>query len=314
MIHTDSHILKGHTAPDGGVWSAEGAYCPRSTGLQAAEFVASLTGKQQHVRTLGVHENAKLIMQLYDKCCSPRHGGKLEVAGPLVCDSRRERANPEAALYRMQQCTLSPSLGGWHQVSEADIDSYEIAATMLRGMSTEKAVILAQHHPTWPDMSFIGGVQPAYLAKVLGLVIDPRWFIDPRHPERISRVQSYLGLDPYTQAHVSNRPSQVTPRQMRCLAVLRAWKQPNPPTPAEIERPEYFLWRRRRQAGEKLDCKGDLSASLAFVAYLIHTWQQTIARRSRTGQHLAMFQPDMLLQGAEIDAYRRHRERWSGAI
>lgn len=314
MSLTDNHILKVHTAPDGVVWSADGAYCPKSSGLRADEFVESLSGKQQHVRTLGVHENARLITQLYFKSCSPRHGGKLEVAGPLVCDHRRERANPEAALYRMRQCTLSPSLGGWHVVSDVDVNSYEIAAAMARGMSTESAVIYAQRHPTWPDLSFIGGVQPAYLAKVLGLIIDPRWFIDPRHPERISRVQSYLGLNPHTQAHVSNNPVRVTGRQMRCLAVLRAWKQVQPPTPAEIERPEYFLWRRRRQAGGNSDSKGDLSASLAFIAYLIHTWQQTIARRSRTGQHLAMFQPDMLLQGVEIDAYRRHRERWTGAI
>lgn len=114
---TEALILKLHVADNGDVWYADGMDVPRMAVEDRGGFVSSLAKRDSlHVRLLGTPQNAPLIVELYQKYCSPRRPGILEVASPLLCESEPERHNPEVALYRMRQCLLPPSLGGWHRL------------------------------------------------------------------------------------------------------------------------------------------------------------------------------------------------------
>ena len=129
MRTQEDQIIKLQLAGDGRLWYSDGVETPRAAVQDRSGFVSDLAEKDSpHVRVLGTQTNAPLIVDLYQKCCSPRRSGRLEVASPLVCESDHERKTPNIALYRMRQCALSPSLGGWHRVDERDYPGYAIAA------------------------------------------------------------------------------------------------------------------------------------------------------------------------------------------
>ncbi len=304
MTTKEAHILKVQLADDGRVWYANGVETPLSTTQDRAGFVNKLaTQVDLHVRVLGTVINAPLIVDLYQKCCSARLTGRLEVASPAVCETTAERHDPTISLYRMRQCLLSPSLGGWHQVDELDYPAYAIAAQFAQdGKFTTHIERLLLTHPAYHDLLFLPTLNRAAVTELLGIVLDPRWFIDIRNPYRLSKLKLYLGLTPRLMRQVSEGRADCELTR-RCRLALTAWGGGlEQPTPADYERPGNFLWRRWRVAGG--GCMGNLRATQAFVAYLVRTWQQQLV--SKSAQTLEMFVPAELLKGDEITAYKAH--------
>jgi len=299
----EDQIIKLHLAAGGKVWYSDGIETPVSSSQDQSGFVRDLAEKDSpHVRVLGTRENAPLIVDLYQRCCSPRHSGKLEVATPLLCETDGERHNPEIALYRMRQCRFAPSLGGWHQVTPIDYPTYAIAGQLDKDeMTTEHSKRLLETHPAWHDLTFLPTINGDAAVELLAHLLDPRWFVDPRNPYRLAKIMMFLGLNPRYMRQVT-RGEANTSRAVRCRTALTAWRGEQP-TPADIMRPGNFLWRRWQAAGG--GWRGDLRATQAFICYLVRTWQQQIADAGP--QQLEMFIPESLLKGdAEIQAYKEH--------
>jgi len=301
----EAQIVKVQLAGDGQLWYSDGVENPVAV-QDMSGFVSDLRRRDSlHVRVLGTPENAPLIVALYQQCCSPRRHGKLEVASPLVCETDSERKTPTVALYRMRQCLLSPSLGGWHQVDELDYPAYAIAAQLAKdGGFTDHAKRLLLTHPVYHDLTFLPTLDVEATASLLSLILDTRWFVDFRNPYRLSKLRMFLGLTPRYMRQVAAGAVNCE-RALRCRAALNAWKGHTSLMAVNTALPGNFLWRRRAYAG--CGVKGDLRATQAFVTYLARTWQQQLV--SKSNQELEMFVPESLLRGDEVDAYREHAAR-----
>lgn len=301
---TEDQIIKAHIGGDGRLWYADGTETPTPTDDESGFLNSLSTREPLHVRVLGVHENAELIVKLYQQHCSPRREGQLDVASPLLCETRAELLNPEVALYRMRQCLLPASLGGWHRVDELDYPTYAIAHQLQRvnGFSEHTERLLLTH-PVWYDLTFLSTLDREHMSYVLSFILDPRWFIDFDNPTRIAKINKYFGLCDNTMEAVTAGIVE-TPRAIRCRTLLRAWQGAGQPNAVDFERPGSFLWRRWEHHGR--GWRGNLAASKAFVCYFVRTWQQQLV--AKTGRW-EFFLPEHLLQGYEITAYKEHAKQ-----
>lgn len=302
----DERSLKLHTAPDGEIWLADGTRAPRPSGMQLDRFMDSGVWRQpvRVIRVLGLSYNAPLLTALFP-WQSRHHIERLELAGPLVCTTVDERRDPEVALFRMRQCLLPSALGGWHIMTDRDYASYSLVTRLQTtgDWADESALSILMHHPAWYDLTFIRGLNPRMVARLLARIIDPRWFVDTRRPLRIARLENYLGLAPSVQRVASSPTTSLNFAGENCRLVLQSWRSADPPGRGELEIPENFLWRIWFAAGQGV--RGDLRASQAFVCFLRHTWLAALC--VRPGSQDGLFNPDVIFNNeAELSAYRDH--------
>jgi hypothetical protein len=221
---------------------------------------------------------------------------------------------------------LNPAMGGWHEFGEADYPSYAIASVedyhrLPFDLGRLRMTMLARH-PAWPGLSFIAHLDLDKLAQLLGVILDPRWYVSlrtPRHGSDIApyyddaaKLHAYLGLDPRTMAGVLGLIKPCGSYAL-CRLVLETWSA-TVPKPNE-QAPGYFLWRRYRRENGPL--KAALRASQMFVDYLRLVWfdalycDHTASRRAAPGKRPVgegLFAPDHFFSDAlEAGAYVEHR-------
>lgn len=292
----EDQTLKLYTAADGHVWYADGSRSPAASGFTVSEFLAKLQPRDTlFVRVLGMPQNAALLVGLCPLAAAEKLG-RLEIAGPTICETEEERRDPHMTLLRMRQCLLGPSLGGWHTATTGDLAAYKLVLRLQAGALTENELPLVQQHPAWADLSFIRGVDPLACGAVLGTLIDPRWYVDPAHPERLARAEKFMGLGSRTFAEMQAGAKHK--HHVRCATVLHAWRHTRPSV-AEVRDPGYFLWRRAGDAGE-------LRASRAFLHFLIRAWNQRLCDLSPAKYKQEVFVPEHHFEPWESQAYRLH--------
>jgi len=301
----DETAVKLHTDNIGHVWYAKGIGPATNSAQIVDEFMLSpiLAGMGLCVRVLGTPQNAELIAALYLR----RHKNEiraLEVAGPQVVLATKT-TDPREAIIQMRGLALAPACGGWHLISMMDYPTYAMLARMLRtNFVFDESVNTYYHlHPAYRALSFIPGLSLEEVAKLLTTIIDPRWYVDLRMPERTSKLELYLGLTPKIQRRVSDK-SQILKRvrELRCANVLSCWKTAESDS-VDLTAPANFLYRVYRNAGG--GAKGDLRASQAFVRYLRHNWLAGL--ENRNGVKDGLFAPDLFFKSpAEIESYSRH--------
>jgi hypothetical protein len=306
MYHApDETTIKLHTADDGTVWYAVGIHPPKASEQPVEEFMRSqvISRMGTTVRLLGTAQNAELISSLHLR----RFKGEIrsvEVAGPQSFTTA-ELAEPKLVLMKMRGLAVASAAGGWHEVSQHDHAIYAMAARMRRsGFEFDDTVsTYVQRHPAYRALSFIPTVSLEEVAKLLITIIDPRWFVDLRLPERTSKLELFLGLTPKTQASVSALNVLLKrPRELRCANVLACWKT-ELPSQVDISLPANFLYRIHAAAGA--GTRGDLRASQSFVRYLRHNWLAGLEHRS--GVKDGLFAPDLFFKSpVEIAAYADH--------
>ncbi len=296
-MNSDESILKIHVAADGRVWHADGIQTPSVTQHTIGSYVASLVARPGlHVRMLGTADNAEMLVRLYNQYAISI---TIEVATPDICENAAELNDPTIALYRMRQCLRPASLGGWHRFTKHDYASYLLATEPGNPAVTMRAM---DQHVCLHDLCFVKTINLPSAAAMLGTIIDPKWFIDLQHPERLSRLRMYLGLTPFYMQHVLDGQAKCQ-RAKRCQLVLQAWGGDKPrPSSVEMFHPGNFLWRRVEAAGGGI--KGLLRASATFITYCVRTWEQ---QRLRTaGSNVELFMPEALFRDEEVAAYKRH--------
>jgi len=307
MQTKDSVALKVHLDSDGLVWFADGMRVVMCSGLRVPEFVDSIRGRKHLcLRTIGLPGNAPLITSLYPLT---RDGAEFELASPLICKTAAERREPHEALWRMRSVSLPASLGGWHRVTSMDYISYSLVWEVAKrwdGNISEHAQMILQEHPAMPYLSFITTLSPRFTAVVLSLIADPRWFIDIKHPDRVSKLQAYMGLLPKTMKRVTNGDTRSS-AAFRCHAVLRAWTRVQPEG-ADRERPGAFLW--RIVDSHEQPERGLLAASQKFIIFLRHCWLQALTASTRYSGAEPLFAPNMLFRTTgEIQSFQNHVRR-----
>jgi hypothetical protein len=141
------------------------------------------------------------------------------------------------------------------------------------------------------------------VAQVVRTIVDPRWYVDRRAPERQGKLELYMGLTPSVQKKVSDETKLLTKvRELRCSTVLEAWKTHHPGA-VDLSNPRNFLYRIHKASGEGI--RGDLRASQAFLRYLRYNWLD--AADKRKGAKDGLFAPELYFKTpAERETYERH--------
>jgi hypothetical protein len=305
----DETIIKLHTAADGCVWFARGiSSCKNSEQIVDSFLLSpSMSGVSLTFRVLGIPQNAELICALYLR----RYKGEIrsvEIAGPNILDSQHELKDPATVLMRMRSAVVSPACGGWHSLTLHDYPTYAMLARMTRNnfVFDEPAMSYLHMHPAYRSLKFIPTLSEADAAKLLVTTIDPRWYIDRRRPERIKKLELFLGLTPAIQEKVSNPNKLLTKaREFRGATVLSSWKSAAPET-VDLKKPENFLYRIWQAAGG--GSHGDLRASQAFLRYVNDNWLSVL--ENRKGAKDGLFAPNLYFKTpAEIEAYEYHMKK-----
>lgn len=298
MLSMQRDTVRVQVADDGQLWMAEPQRRPCSV-HDANAFLQELQERPGvRVRMLGTAANAKILHQLYQRLGD---GSYLEVASPMICSSAEEWQNPQIAIYRMEQCLLPPSLGGWHRFTDVDDATYQLIAALQSGQSGASLLKLFQKHPLYRSLTFIEPLDQLAVVRILTQICDPRWFVNLRQPTRIGRVRMFMSLhDRYVEDVCSGICN--THRHFRCRCVLQAWgflgkKQ------VSSDLPGNFLWRRLRDDATP-GYRRVLRVSQTFLAYLIYSWQSVLSRSTT----MELFEPTSILRADEVDAYRRHMQ------
>jgi hypothetical protein len=327
----EDRILKMHTAKDGLVWYVDGGRGAINTHAPIEDFLEDVTCQRaRHVRMVGSPGNARALCAMYKR---KRAGQllRLEVASPAVIGrTRAERDDPRLMLVRIRDSAadgLNAALGGWHEFGFTDYPAYAIAACdefdgQAPGVDEFRVEIL-QAHPAWPALSFIPHLDLSKLAKLLGVILDPRWYVSLRSPRRgndiipyhddAAKLHAYLGLDPRTMAGAFGLCAESGSTD-RCRLVVETWSSGG--LPEEPWRAGNFLW--RRYSREDGTLKAALRASQLFIDYLRLVWldaiycdrtkRQPAAPGKRPVQE-GLFAPDHFFQyEEEATAYTKHRE------
>ena len=250
-----------------------------------------------HIRMVGLQQNVPLIVHLYE---TAKQLGKelcLELVTPRIC--RTEADNSEISIYRMRQCHWPSSLGGWHRVTDAEYVTYALADEFRksRRVYTDRAEELFRQHPAYRALQFIPTLHESSAACLVADILDPRWFIDLRHPHRVSPLLAYLGIHP-KYAPLS---AATTVKGKRFRLVRRAWQSGDLYKEAE-NRPGDFLWRRRNSAKSLMN--GELRGAKDFVAYLSRNWHTALLKNNP--QQVELFVPEQIFKPHELEAYTTH--------
>lgn len=111
----------------------------------------------------------------------------------------------QAADQKLSQGITAPMRyipGEWHPATDVVLATHHVCQSLVRqSMSAAQEAVRA--HPLYPSLSFLG-ISPASAALLLATIRDPRWHRDLDHPDRITRLQSYLQVLPkHVQAAVT---------------------------------------------------------------------------------------------------------------
>lgn len=270
------------------------------------------------VRVLALRRHASLLTKLYEHF---RQQHRLEIATPRVVG---QETDPRVVWVKMQQCAiLSASLGGWRPMVEEDYCSQVLTRDAGRGWSYWE---LPGHlrkclhkHPVWHDLWFITDIQETDASVVLAYISDPRWWIDPYHPDRLSSLHSFFRLFPAgaraVESHYRDKHSEAWRDKYDARGYVRMeWLAAMFGYPFKLDEqkarePGGFLARRYLATH---DAKGLLSACRTALRYIVCMWRAELARRYRPEQHRELFVPQYFFSGEELEAYLAHHAKRPG--
>jgi hypothetical protein len=302
----EHEFLKLLVDPARTVWYSDGNRNPVNSGLSVADFVRHVQYNQhigRFVRVIGSNQNAELICGLSP--LAVQRGGWLEVAAPAVYTLGTSNT-PAEQLYTMRRCQLPAGLGGWHRLGPADYPVYAMLLQLQQDLDFTPAVdSWLRQIPVFSRLEFVPDLNYPWLAYLLSFIVDPRWFIDPRHPHRLAKLKAFLGLQLRNVQRV--RAGERAPGTLtRCETAMMAWRSAQPPK-EHLQHPQHFLWRAWHAAGTGIT--GDLRATQLFVCYLRHTWLQSLVN------HPELFVPELFFKHpAEIAAYKAHTRDRSNPV
>ena len=296
-------------APDGEVW----LHTPAAAGYLARPRLAGsgldLAGFARGCRPPGVRvlladpAQFPLALALADRQVAV-HGFCLDVARPPGIDwPGLITQGPAAVLARL---AALPEFHWWRFLP---------ATWTALGLATsgpdDTVAALVRAHPAYPALSFIAGRDDVALGRLVGEVVDPRFFLGHDASGALDRLAVFLGL-------ASNDPGKLSRAQRRRRALVdAAWGADAPP--GDLEAPGLFLRRRQAEArrldgGELAEGIGTLRAAADFARFLEAAWMDTVALRGKPrggkyGNQGLLIPEHLFREPADAAAFKEHLAR-----
>tara|TARA_R110002020_G_scaffold276042_6_gene491273 strand:- start:6526 stop:7434 length:909 start_codon:yes stop_codon:yes gene_type:complete len=295
-----SDALRVHTDSDGLVWCGQNGVGAHCTDFSPEEFVTKNVFKTAPiVRAMGSPINSKLLLGMYERHRKAPALSKRAIwlASPAVCATDRLRNDPEEVLYRLWQSdTTARVSANWHLMKSVDFNAHLLrlavdAASDSQDIS-DKAKVIFQYHPTFGALSFFEDIDVNSAIRLLSIILDPRWYVHPERPSRLSKLMRFLGLIGLgAEGGGYNRD--------RSAVVSASWYT-RATDEVDYDSPRNFLWRifRHHGGGER----GYRRASESFIRFIVLHWLQDLSSSSKR-----LFDPDLFFKtAAEVTAYNAH--------
>ena len=264
----ENSIFKVTLDENSKVWVIEGDRMPSRTDMSMEDYVSSLEKSgncPDRIRILGSLDNSEFVVRLY-RLKVKKLLKSLEIGSPMIASNN----DAASSLMKMRMASLPSSMGGWHEASYADCVAYGVSMLMQSNVpgSHAQACDLMRQHPVWNYVSFIPHLDSAFFTKIMAKVLDPRWYIDPNHPTRLSRLYSWMGL--------CNGP-QTDEKLVRKFDVYSCWSKGLEDDKVDINHPGWFLIResRKRWGNHKL-WVSTLRTSQMFMRFVKFCWMDSI--------------------------------------
>lgn len=240
-----------HADASGLVWGmlAQGKGQP----VQSSELEEVL--RSGTYRIIGVPDNYRLITELYNSLIQRNLRSKIWIGSPEICPHRN--CTPRQLLSCLSVLGVHDNLHHrWHALTSKTYNNY----LLLRAFREEGLSDLTQHiyssHCLRPFFDFLGLYDAQRAVSLIAQIVDPRWFLNPRRPHRMSRLESYFGLLPTQFSRRSSAPQQQ--RFQSLQAVLSALS------------PTSFL---RQEVPQGLDTEsGQLRGCRLLLGFLARNW------------------------------------------
>ena len=285
MTHNN---LKLHCAYGDTVWYSDDSLSIQHSELNAKDFISTYPiAKFKQVSLLASPDNAALACNLYE----------------LFNESTQIRL-----VFGPEDRDITETLHGLVNTQyrsaimhKAEYFSYWLTALVESGPS-DKLDKALRFHPTWPFLSFIPFMDYRSIVHVLAEIGDPRRFINPFKPNRLSRLYSYLGVN---RANARRFFEDETPGVNfdRAMSVFHSWHnekaceyyRKNKPI-----RPEDFLWRVYMMSPDQDSSLTKVSKKL--LNYIYFLW-----RAKLTTHREVKFMPSMFFKrDDEMKAFYKH--------
>jgi hypothetical protein len=276
-------------ADNGEIWMLNGGHPAAATGLTADEFIVARPAysPHAHIRVPGLRRNARLLLALF-QAVQRRQFASLSICSPWCSGPKGDEASPEVLLYASRGFDVPYSVGGWRRFDAVDASLFKFAA---ESMEESPSFPDLNAHPAGWLLRWIDGVDEELVSQLLGIIVDPRWFVDPAEPDRANKLQQFLGLDPATQQAESGGA-----RWQRNRLVLHCWKLVAPPDVGTLHLyPRRFLWWSWHAKGG--GWKGDLAASKRFVAFVRQAMLMSLCRGAPSRE---LFVPELFFRQTEV--------------
>ncbi len=242
---------------------------------------------------------AQYVSHLADAC-----GDRLYLASPYVMGPRLGERPPAAVSYMLNYSRLPASLGGWRPWSESDRLTLQLLHLLTYDAPESELEAVLRRHPVWPVLSFVWPLAVKETARLISYLVDPRWYVDPWHPDRWRTYFGALGLRPKIFQRLARNQESKPPGQVLSLSidvaaiVFGCWARAGQPKLADAR----FVWEAQATCDDP--AKGYCRASRCFAKYLRMAWTAELV--SRPGQGL--FVPELFFEKPAVAAaYRRHR-------
>lgn len=212
-----------HTDLKGKVWQV-------SPGKGITEFVFPSNRLEPGVyRVLGLPQNYKLIAELSYVARSPTIS--LLVGSPLVYSSHFEKEDVEKFLTHMRSLSVDESLSNcWHRINRTSFMTFVLLSQLKQENFGVKTQIAYACHPMKPYFDFLGCQTELMPVSLIAEIVDPRWYLHPEKPHRLSRLKSHFRLH-RNQFGLDDKSSfkglQATKNMLVLLAMLKVLPSTN---------------------------------------------------------------------------------------
>lgn len=266
---------------------ANGVYFSRN-GVNIEHYAGSLsdlTGipywdKAQTLCLVGSAFNAPLIVEAWKQHEPDRQ--QVQLVTPVIYEPSRIRHHAACALQAMPQFIAASSQGGPHNMLPRELPVYEIASLLLANEEIPMNLV-TELCSSWPRLwrcwQLLPNACPKVLAKLMGIIRDPRWYIDIRRPNSFNRLFDYLCLDRRRVARLQKREARV---RTHLQAVIDGWYSPEKAQhfiahPEELSTPGNFVWRSwYKYEVQNQPIVGLVEATRQFVQFLVLAWRAEI--------------------------------------
>lgn len=167
-------------------------------------------------RVVGLPSNYRLITELHALLTRRKAKAQIWIGSPEVCPGKN--CQPAPLLSCLSVLEVHDNLHHrWHPLSSETYNNFLLLRALHDEGFSDLTATIYNSHCLKPFCQFVGLTNPKKAADLISNIGDPRWYLNPRRPYRMSKLESYFGL---ATAQLSDRKN--TLRQARLSSVIAA--------------------------------------------------------------------------------------------